>query len=74
MELMIEFYKSGEGNIITALRAHASPDVGEKVDILGQSWVVKSRSWCVDYSDMHPDNRQLRVCLNCEPTDRSLDG
>ncbi len=72
MKMLVEFYEAGDGPLIASLRADACPDVGEKVNILGKNWLIVSRCWCVDYSDMAHSNQQMRACLHCEPTDDSL--
>lgn len=70
--LLVEFWKAEGGGLIASADAHACPDVGEKVNILGETWLVRSRSWCLDYSDMAHSEQRMRVCLYCVPTDDEL--
>lgn len=70
--LLVEIWKADGGGLIASVDAHACPDVGEKINILGENWLVRSRSWCLDYSDMAHSEQRMRVCLNCEPTDDAL--
>ena len=72
MKMLVEFYNAESGGLIESIRACACPDAGEKVNIRGEHWFIRSRSWILDYMDLAASYHQIRVCLNCEPTDGAL--
>lgn len=70
--VLVEFYKTGTTTLIESLRVPMCPDVGEKINIRGESWLIVSRSWALDYTDMPMSEHQIRACLNCKPTTEKL--
>jgi hypothetical protein len=74
--LLIEFYKSVSDDerkpLIESIRGYTCPDVGDKINIRGENWLIVNRSWCLDYTDLSMSEHQMRVCLNCKPTDDQL--
>ena len=70
--MRLEFYNRRNQGLIVSVKAESCPSTGDKVSIRGTPWLVVTRSWAVDHAD-DARTRELRVCLNCDPTDGDLE-
>jgi hypothetical protein len=64
MEDIIEFYV--DDHLVTAVKSSFAPDIGEKVNIMKQTYEVIGRTYTVDYA-----NERFAHC-NCIVNLRSI--